>query len=60
MNLWLAIDLNYKALGVQQANTSEQAYYNFMQFSIYPDHLIELPKSLILAYRLVDTIDQGV
>ena len=48
MTLWLAIDTNLKALGVEEANVSEQAYYQFMQKSIYPDHVIKLPSDLIL------------
>lgn len=47
MNLWLAVDLDLKSLGVETANTSEQAYYQFMERSIYPDRLIKLPKYLV-------------
>ena len=46
MNLFLAVDGNLKPLGVEKANTSEQAYYQFMTRSIYPDQLISLPEYL--------------
>ena len=48
MNLWLAVDLDLKVLGVEKANTSEQAYYQFMQNSIYPDRVIRLPDTVTL------------
>ena len=46
MQLWLAVDLDLKGLGVEKANTSEQAYYQFMTRSVYPDQLIQLPEYL--------------
>mgnify|MGYP001608496788 CR=1 FL=1 len=52
MQLWLAVDIDLKVLGVEKANTSEQAYYQFMQNSVYPDRVILLPDTVTL--RVLD------
>lgn len=57
MNLWLAVDLDMQALGVEKSWTSEQAYYQFMKQEIYPNNLIKLPDSVI---RRVDAHDNSV
>lgn len=57
MTLWLAVDLDLQVLGVETANTSEQAYYQFMEKSIYPDRLIKLPNYIVLdTYRYDETV----
>lgn len=51
MALWLAVDKELKALGVEKAGTSDQAYYQFMQYSLYPMNVIELPDSVVLRFE---------
>ena len=50
MNLWLAIDQDFKSLGVEKAETSEQACYQFMEQSIYPSNVIKLPDFVQLKF----------
>ena len=50
MSLWLAVDVDLKALGVEKAETAEQAYYQFMEKSIYPANVIKLPDFLQLTF----------
>ena len=48
MGLWLAVDHDNNSLGVVQAESSEQAFYQFMVQQIYPDRVILLPDTLVL------------
>ena len=48
MSLWLAVDIDNKALGVERAESAEQAYYQFMKYALYPAHVIKLPDSGML------------
>ena len=57
MSLWLAVDIDNKALGVECAESTEQAYYQFMQIGIYPKNVIQLPDSLVTRKYMNDQID---
>ena len=51
MSLWLAIGNpnldKWIALGVEKADSENQALYQFMGYGIYPAHVIELPDSVM-------------
>ncbi len=49
MALWLAVDEKLEALDVNECDTEEQAFYQFMKLSIYPHKVIKLPSSVMLA-----------
>ena len=56
--LWLAVDKDLNSLGVEEAETSEQAFYQFMKYSLYPANVIELPDSVVLRTELDDALDE--
>ena len=48
MSLWLAVgSKGNDALGVEEADTEAQAMYQFMQHSIYPYTVIQLPDTVV-------------
>lgn len=48
MSLWVAIsNKDHRGLGVEKADSIEQAYYQFMQKSIYPERVILLPDTVM-------------
>ena len=46
--LWLAVDEKLNSLGVECAESQEQAFYQFMKYSLYPSQVIQLPDSVML------------
>ena len=59
MSLWLAVDKDLIALGVEEAATPEQAFYQFMRHSLYPANVIECGEFVVSMTQYDKNLDGG-